>query len=81
MSTTTKRMKAKTRHKSYTRAINAFNHENKIWNGRAIVPGSRERVELFGEPTNPALQESARIITQGGRTVTYRNLEKKNYKD
>jgi hypothetical protein len=78
MSTTTKRMKAKARHKSYTRAINAVNNENKIWNGRAIVPGSKETVVLWGEATDPSLTESARIIRNGGRAVQFKNLQYKS---
>ncbi len=83
MNTKTKHTKAKARHKSYMRKTDPVLHtrKNLIWNGRAIVPESKETVVLFGEAENPLVKESARIITQGGRQVEYKNLAISNYKD
>lgn len=74
MTTKTKRTQAKPRGKSYMRKIDPTIHMHKIWNGRAIVPESKETVILWGEATDPTLAESARIIRNGGRTVQFKNL-------
>jgi hypothetical protein len=75
--TRTKRKQEQNRSKSYIKRSQAVVRplrDNLIWNGKQITTGSRERVVLFGESENPLVKESARIITQGGREVEYKNL-------
>jgi hypothetical protein len=70
-------MQDKNRSKSYIKRSQAIVRplrDNLIWNGKQITTGSRERVVLFGEESNPELRESARIIRNGGREVQFKNL-------
>jgi len=41
----------------------------------ALRASTREVVILFGTESDPALKESKRIITNGGRRVEFKNLQ------
>jgi hypothetical protein len=41
----------------------------------ALRASTREVVILFGSESDPALRESKRIITNGGRRVEFKNLQ------